>query len=72
MFVRREWRGNGVTQTLLDGTVSHARESGAHFVEAYPGDTAGITSTHMGHSSMDETAGFVPDEGRRWVRRLDS
>lgn len=70
MFVTHPWRGNGVTHTLLAGAVEYARAHGAAVIEAYPWDTAGITSTHMGHSSMYETAGFVHEAGRRWVRRL--
>lgn len=70
MFVRRDWRDRGVTHALLEDAVEYARESGARVVEAYPWDTAGITATHMGHSSIYEAADFVPDEGRRWVRRL--
>lgn len=58
------------THVLLSGAVEYARESRARVVEAYPWDTAGIKATHLGHSTMYEAAGFVPDEGRRWDRRL--
>lgn len=64
-FVRRADRGRGVTRALLDGAVAYARAGGADVVEGYPFDTAGISSTHRGHSSAFAAAGFVRD-GRRW------
>lgn len=72
LFVRRDWRGKNVTHVLLEGAVEYARSNGARIVEAYPWDTAGITATNMGHSTMYENAEFVPDEGRRWVRRIET
>jgi GNAT superfamily N-acetyltransferase len=33
-FVRRQWRGKGVTAALLDGAVDFARASGARLLEA--------------------------------------
>lgn len=71
MFIRRDWRGKGVTHVLLESAVEYARSNGAQIVEAYPWDKAGITATHMGHSTMYEAAEFVPDEGRRWTRRIE-
>lgn len=68
-FVRRSHRGKGVTAKLLDGAVKYARLSGAKVVEAYPFDTAGITSTHRGHSSVFRRARFT-QAGTRWQRRL--
>ncbi|WP_219974698.1 hypothetical protein, partial [Rubrobacter xylanophilus] len=34
-------------------------------IEAYPFDTAGLSSTHRGHSSLFKKAGFRQD-GKRW------
>jgi hypothetical protein len=54
---------------LLDGAVACAKEQGADVVEGYPFDTAGITATHQGHSSIYKAARFRRD-GRRWSKRL--
>ncbi|MGO4264107.1 GNAT family N-acetyltransferase, partial [Lysobacter sp. TAB13] len=35
-FVRKSWRGKGVTAALLDGAIVFARESGARLLEAAP------------------------------------
>jgi GNAT superfamily N-acetyltransferase len=68
-FVVRARRGQGVTRALLEGAVRYARRQGARVVEAYPFDTAGISSTHRGHSSVFAAAGFEQD-GKRWFREL--
>lgn len=68
-FVARPYRGRGVTRALLRGAVACARRRGARVVEGYPFDTAGVTSTHRGHSSAFAAAGFRQD-GTRWWRRL--
>jgi GNAT superfamily N-acetyltransferase len=69
-FVARRRRGAGITHALLDGAVAYAAARGARVVEGYPFDTAGISSTHRGHSRVFERARFQQDE-RRWVRLLD-
>lgn len=69
-FVRRDHRRRGLSHALLEGALGYARKGKAHVVEAYPYDTGGITATHMGHSSLYRSAGFRPDEGRRWVKRF--
>ena len=66
-FVPRSRRKRGVTQALLEGAVAYARDHGAQIVEGYPFDTAGISSTHRGHSHVFEAAGFR-QEGKRWAR----
>lgn len=66
-FVPRDRRGQDITHALLRGAVSYAGDSGADTVEGYPFDTAGITSTHRGHSSVFAAAGFRQD-GTRWWR----
>ena len=64
-FVPRERRGAGITRALLEGAVAYARRAGAAEIEGYPFDTAGISSTHRGHSRVFEAAGFRRD-GARW------
>jgi GNAT superfamily N-acetyltransferase len=64
-FVAREHRCRGITRALLRGAVSYARKSKAKFVEGYPFDTAGISSTHRGHSSVFAAEGFER-HGSRW------
>ncbi len=68
-FVPRARRGTGITRALLAGAVSYARAAGAQIVEGYPFDTAGISSTHQGHSSVFRASGFTQD-GRRWFLTL--
>lgn len=65
-FVKRDHREQGVTFALLKGAVKYAKAKGAEVVEGYPWDTAGVSSTHRGHSSVFERAGFRK-EGKRWV-----
>ena len=68
-FVPRTQRAKGVTRALLRGAVAYAKASGAQVVEGYPFDTAGISSTHRGHSSVFQSAGFEQD-GSRWARTV--
>jgi GNAT superfamily N-acetyltransferase len=67
-FVTRPYRGKGLPRALLAGAVKYARAAGATEVEGYPYDTAGITSTHRGHSSIFRAAGFRRQD-KRWVWR---
>jgi GNAT superfamily N-acetyltransferase len=67
-FVARLSRKQGVMHALL--AVAYARAHGAKVVEGYPFDSAGISSTHRGHSSLFKAAGFLPD-GKRWSLRCD-
>lgn len=68
-FVTRSRRKQGVTHALLEGAVAYARKHGAQIVEGYPFDTAGISSTHRGHSTAFKAAGFQ-QAGDRWARLL--
>lgn len=72
-FVRRDHRGAGATRVLADGAVAYARSKGAEVVEGYPFDTAGVTSTHRGHSTVFAAAGFERDgpRSRRWALELE-
>ena len=71
IFVPRSHRQQGVTRALLEGAVAYAKKLGARVVEGYPFDTAGITATHRGHSSVFEAVRFRPN-GSRWVRHITS
>src|SRR5690606_3836483 len=51
-FVARPHRKQGVSRALLEGAVAYARSQGSRVVEGYPFDTAGVTGTHFGHSSV--------------------
>jgi GNAT superfamily N-acetyltransferase len=64
-FVPRDHRGRGIAGALLRGAVAYARKSRAVFLEGYPFDTAGISSTHRGHSSIFAAEGFRR-HGSRW------
>lgn len=68
-FVRASHRRGGVTRALLSGALEYAAAGGARVVEAYPFDTAGMTSRHRGHSSIFRDAGFRRT-GRRWAATL--
>jgi GNAT superfamily N-acetyltransferase len=68
-FVVRPARGAGVSAALLAGAVKYARAAGAQVIEGYPHDTAGISATHRGHSSVFAAAGFRQQDSR-WVREL--
>lgn len=70
-FVARSHRKQGVTRALLRGAVDYARALGAKVVEGYPFDTANVTSTHRGHSTLFKAARFQQDPGdRRWALPL--
>ena len=69
LFVKRGYRGRGLTAPMIDAAVEYARTSGARIVEAYPvkampGDPGrGVLSTFLG-------AGFTPyAENRTTARR---
>lgn len=68
-FVARSHRKQGVSEALLEGAVAYAKRRGAKIVEGYPFDTAGISSTHRGHSKAFESAGFR-QEGKRWAKAI--
>ena len=82
-FIRRDWRGRGVSARLLAAAVALARERGATRLEGYPAPiTAGFAGRPMpaafawtGLPQVFERAGFrsLPDPpGRRpiFVRRF--
>ncbi len=60
--VRKEHRGKGLNQQLLDAAIDHARTSGARVLEAYPTDTSAAkrpsNELFRGILSVFENAGF--------------
>jgi GNAT superfamily N-acetyltransferase len=68
-FVTRPARGQDISRALLEGAVKYARAAGAKVIEGYPHDTAGISATHRGHSSIFAAAGFRQEDAR-WVRNF--
>ena len=72
-FIKRELRGQSMTDQLLEAAVAHARRHGAKVVEAYPVDPDSPSYRFMGFVSVFERAGFrkVGTAGkRRHVMRL--
>jgi GNAT superfamily N-acetyltransferase len=60
-FVRRGWRGKGVTRALVDAAVEHVRKRGGRLVEAYPVDPRGATADAWLYTGLASTflrAGF--------------
>jgi ribosomal protein S18 acetylase RimI-like enzyme len=60
--VRKEHRGRGLNQQLLDAAIEHARDNGARVLEAYPNDTSlakrPANELYRGILSVFENAGF--------------
>ena len=72
-FVKREYRGQKVTDQLLQAAIAQADLHGAKIVEAYPVDPESPSYRFMGFVSLFKRAGFkrVSDAGtRRHVMRL--
>ncbi len=73
-FVKREYRGHGVTDQLLQEAIERARRRGAKIVEAYPVDPDSPSYRFMGFVRVFERAGFkkVGAAGtRRYVMRME-
>jgi hypothetical protein len=68
-FVVKARREEGVVHAIIEGAVAYAKQQGASVIEGYPFDTAGISSTHRGHSHSFAKAGFSRD-GKRWSLQL--
>lgn len=72
-FIRREQRGHGLSQLMLDAAVDHAKLRGAAIVEAYPVDEDSTSYRFMGFVPMFSEAGFHEVEragARRHVMQL--
>lgn len=75
-FVRKEWRGVGISRALLEAAVALARESGASAIEGFPfsGQTRRSGGdTQVGFESLFVSCGFevvrTPSASRSVVRR---
>ena len=65
MYVRRDWRGQGLGHRLLDRALAWARASGHPRVEL---ETASVLKEAI---SLYEKAGFIPRPGKPDTRRCD-
>jgi len=73
-FVKRDYRGHGVTDQLLRAAIAHAGRRGAKIVEAYPVDPDSPSYRFMGFVRVFERAGFKNAGAagtRRHVMRLE-
>ncbi len=53
--IRRQWRGRGLTTTLIRGAVAHARENGATVIEGYPTETTEKRSDSSVYTGLAQT-----------------
>ena len=67
-FVKREYRGHGISKKLLLAAVDHAAHNGATIVEAYPVDPDSPSYRFMGFVETFSKAGFQ-EVGRAGQRR---
>jgi GNAT superfamily N-acetyltransferase len=66
-YIRREYRGEGLTTKLINEAKEYARKNGAEFLEAYPVDSDSPSYRFMGFRSAFEKNGFkfVKKAGKR-------
>ena len=57
-FIKRPFRGQGLTSKLLERAVEYARAGGARYVEAYPIRPGTTSYRFMGYMPTFERAGF--------------
>ncbi|RLW69556.1 MAG: hypothetical protein B6D68_01935 [spirochete symbiont of Stewartia floridana] len=57
-FVKRPYRGKGITETLLHAAIEYAKKQGANYVEATPADSDSPSYGFMGRIPLLEKAGF--------------
>jgi GNAT superfamily N-acetyltransferase len=67
-FIRKEWRGKGLTRRMIEAAVQHAANRGANVVEAYPVDPGSPSYRFMGYVPTFSAAGFR-EIGRAGTRR---
>jgi len=75
-FVAKDYRGQGMSQALLQAAVAHARKRGARLIEGYPVDTDKRQmdfSSFMGTAQVFAACGFAeaarPSPNRPIMRR---
>lgn len=67
-FIRREVRGQGVTEQLIKAAAQYAKRNGATILEAYPVDPGSPSYRFMGYVPTFQAAGFE-ETGRAGTRR---
>lgn len=67
-FIKREYRGQGLTQAMIRAACKYARKQGAKYVEAYPVDPDSPSYRFMGFREQFEKAGFSA-KGKAGTRR---
>ena len=67
-FIRREFRGQRVTEQLIEAAAEYAKRNGAKVLEAYPVDPGSPSYRFMGYLPTFEAAGFE-EIGRAGTRR---
>lgn len=67
-FIRREYRGRGLSRRMLQQAVTVAKENGAKVVEGYPVDPDSPSYRFMGFVSLFKACGFEP-AGEAGTRR---
>lgn len=73
LYVRRDRRGEGLSQQLLKAAIAHAADRGASIIEAYPVDPDSPSYRFMGFVPAFESLGFAEigtAGSRRHVMRL--
>jgi GNAT superfamily N-acetyltransferase len=73
LYLKRSFRGQGLTHNLLEGALEHARARGAMILEAYPVDPDSPSYRHMGFVPAFAAHGFEEigmAGSRRHVMRL--
>ncbi|MEM7121535.1 MAG: GNAT family N-acetyltransferase [Pseudomonadota bacterium] len=67
-FIKRAFRGRGLSERLLNAALAYARRQNAACVEAYPVEPDSPSYRFMGLTTLFERAGFV-EVGRAGTRR---
>lgn len=57
-YIKRKLRGKGIYRRLIAAAIEYARQSGAHWLEAYPVQTDSPSYLFMGFIPQFEEAGF--------------
>jgi len=67
-FIRRDLRGKGAGEEILNAAIDHARRKGGKVLEAYPVDPDSPSYRFMGFVGLFERTGFKAI-GRAGTRR---
>ncbi|NOT74886.1 MAG: GNAT family N-acetyltransferase [Cyclobacteriaceae bacterium] len=57
-FIKREYRGEGITEELIKESIKYAKDNGAKYLEAYPVDLESPSYRFMGFKSTFQKLGF--------------